>query len=86
MTGLWLCELVAVKERAKASMAEAVTKDEAAVATAAYFVTVAMALVHHGAMISSQPRDVLAAVLADLAGAAPAPWAELLMVAALRPG
>ncbi len=77
-------ELVAVKERAKTSVVEAVTKDEAAAATAAYFVAVAMALVHHGAMISSQPRDELTAVLADLAAAAAAPWAELLMEAALR--
>ena len=62
------------------------SKDEAAAATAAYFVAVAMALVHHGEMISSQPRDELTAVLADLAAAAAAPWAELLMEAALRLG
>ena len=65
-------------------MAEAVTKDDAAAATAAYFVTVAVALVDHGQMISSQPREDLEPILIDLAAAAPAPWGEALTEAATR--
>ena len=77
-------ELIVLKEKAKAALADAATRDEASAATALYFVAVAAARVLHDAGISSQPPHELAGVMADLAGAAPDPWAEILMEAALR--
>ena len=79
-----LDELIVLKEKAKAALADAATRDEASAATALYFVAVAAARALHDAGISSQPPHELAGVMADLAGAAPDPWAEILMEAALR--
>ncbi len=79
-----LDELIVLKEKAKAALADAATRDEASAATALYFVAVAAARALHDAGISSQPPHELAGVMADLAGAAPDPWAEILMEAAMR--
>ncbi len=79
-----LDELIVLKEKAKAALVDAATRDEASAATALYFVAVATARVLHDAAISNQPSHEFAGVMADLAGAAPDPWAEILMEAALR--
>ena len=46
---------------------------------------IAAALVHHGAHITSQPRDGLNEQLADLSIALPAPWGAFVERAALAP-
>jgi len=51
--------------------------------TAVYLLATALALCDHGRMISSRPGSELVPAWLDLAGAAPAPWAEVLARAAL---
>ncbi|MHC4414144.1 MAG: hypothetical protein ACYS0G_02550 [Planctomycetota bacterium] len=79
-------DLKTAKDRAKTAMAEAANGAEASEATAAYFVTVAAALVRHGVLITRRPPGELAEPLTELATVAPDPWAELLEEAASRIG
>lgn len=78
-------ELTAAKERAKTAYGVAADEDGRLVALLGYFLAIAAALVHHGAHITSQPRDGLNEQLADLSTALPAPWGAFVERAALAP-
>ncbi len=81
---LSLAELEIIKRRGKERFREG--GEALLVGTAGYFFAVAAAWVHHEAMICSQPRAELDAVLERLVEVAPPRWSELLLDALERSG
>jgi hypothetical protein len=77
-----LDELNALKERGKAGFAGSGARDERLASIAAYFLSIAAALKHHGRSITSQPLGELRTLLIDLAAAAAEPWSSLFSSAA----
>jgi hypothetical protein len=79
-----LSDLRVAKNRAKAAMARARSREDVASATAAYLVAVGMAAALRGTCISRRPPEELAEMLAELAAVAPAGWADMLRDASAR--
>ncbi len=77
-----LGELNSLKEAAKTKLAAANDQDARLEGVAAYFLSLAAALVHCGTLISSHSAPDLAAVFVDLAAVTPSPWDEQLTRAA----
>ncbi len=78
-------QLVAIKDESKSTVGRGEDSGSRLVAMWVYFVTVAAALMHYGALICSRDRDELDPILLDLAVVAPPPWSELLGRATLAP-
>jgi len=77
-----LVALYAVKDHCKAAFRGGEDLDNVLTSVAGYFLAVAAALVHHGAVLSSQSRAELGPLLIDLATALPEPWSSLASRAA----
>jgi hypothetical protein len=78
-------EIIAVKEASKSHLAEAQTSEHALGALAAYALSVASALVHHGRVISTRSRSEWSNVFTDLGEVLPEPWSQLFIRAAQAP-
>jgi len=79
-----LDQLKRTKDISKSLIADSATREMALGALAVYCLTVAAALVHHGQLISTQPREEWDTLFVDLADVMPVPWRDLLMQAALK--
>lgn len=78
-----LAELEALKGRAKRGFGPEQPRELRLASIAAYFVAIAAALVHHRALVTSQPLAHARALLLDLATAIDEPWSSLLSAATL---
>ncbi len=76
-------QIRALKEQSKSELRTADPDDPPAPAVFLYFIAVAAALAHHSESISSMPREEIDPILVDLADAAPEPWSELCLRAAM---
>ena len=77
--GATLDELRELKAAAKALFWKGSDRDERVAAALAYFLALAAALAHHGALITGEDREDLARVFTDLAALSPAPWPDLFV-------
>ena len=77
--------LSSIKDESKKAFSRPGDPDRSMAAIAGYLFSVAAALVRHGVLISSLPREEVDSILLDLAVAAPAPWGDFLGQAALTP-
>ena len=75
--GASLPDVIRIKNGSKAAFHRS-SPEERLSGIAGYFLAVAAARIHHGATISSRPREEVDGVLLDLASSAPAPWDEFL--------
>lgn len=82
-TAATLAELKDFKARSKAMLGHATGVDARCRATLGYFLAIAVAIVEHGARLSSEPPEPLAISLADLAAALDDAWSDLFMRGAL---
>ena len=76
-------QLTTIKQESKELRKRARDQDTRLCAILAYFLSIAAALVHHGALISSRTRGEIDPILLDLAEVMPRPWSNLLGRAAL---
>lgn len=74
--------LIAIKDRAKDIVKKPPTRELYLSALAAYYASIAAALVQHRTFITRQSREELESVLQELASVAPKPWNELFTNAA----
>jgi hypothetical protein len=79
-----IAQLIAIKDRSKALVKEAVAGELRLAGIAGYFLSIAAGLQHHGKLITTRDHDQLAEILLDLAEAAPEPFKGLLSHAAVR--
>lgn len=73
----------ALKDRCKRQAAKGLPGQEPLEPMLGYFIALAAAMAHHGALISSVPRSEIEGVLLDLACVLPDPWADLFCRATL---
>lgn len=78
-----LAKLTAIKERSKVILDRPRDRDERLAGLAAYFLSIAAGLRHHGKVIGGRGREDRNTVLLDIAAAAPAPFSEMLGKATL---
>lgn len=83
--GLTIEQLTEVKDQSKNQAATSKSRDDYLAGVAAYYLSIAAALAHHGRLISATNRREMNDALLDLAASVPEPWADLLAQGALAP-